>query len=294
MYPGQAGVRLTAVPFYAQDAYQCGPAALAGVLGAAGVHIAPSSLAPQVFLPGRRGSLQLELLAASRRAGRIPYVISDTPQALFAQLQAGRPVLVLQNLQTRSFPVWHYAVLVGFDTQTNRVLLNSGAEQGLAMSAPAFLRTWDWAGRWAMVALRPAEIPAGAAPSQYFEALVAFEAVAGGAASAPAWRSAMQRWPQDGRPYLALGNMEYARGALAQAADYYQRGLVVSPNDPALGNNLASVLGEAGCPRQGRQLLEPVLAALPAASPWRAEIQSTLAELALQPSLTGASCATLW
>ena len=72
MYPGHPHVQLSSVPFYPQEAYQCGPAALAGVLGAAGVAATPSSLAPQVYLPGRQGSLQLELMAASRRAGRIP------------------------------------------------------------------------------------------------------------------------------------------------------------------------------------------------------------------------------
>ena len=43
---------------------------MAGVLGASGVDIDPVTLTPQVFLPGRQGSLQIELLAATRRAGR--------------------------------------------------------------------------------------------------------------------------------------------------------------------------------------------------------------------------------
>ncbi len=282
MYPGQSRIRLSSVPFHPQEAYQCGPAALAGVLGAAGVDIGPSSLSPQVFLPGRQGSLQLELLGASRRAGRIPYIIADDPGSLFAELHAGRPVLVLQNLQTRHFPIWHYAVLVGLDAESNRVFLNSGTEQGLDMSAPSFLRTWDWAGRWAMVALRPGEMPAEVALSPYLEAVAAFEEVAGGIASAPAWKAALRQWPLDGRPYLALGNLAYARGALAVAMGYYRGGLVVSPGDPALANNLASVLGEVGSPEEGVSILQPILAAQPVASRWRVVMESTLAELSAQ------------
>ena len=155
-------IRLQGVPFYPQLEYECGPAALAGVLGASGVSATPATLSPQVYLPGRQGSLQVELMAATRRAGRIPYIVDGTPQALVAELAAGRPVLVLQNLQTRDFPVWHYAVLVGLDAAANRVYLNSGAEQSLPVAAPEFLRTWDWAGRWALVVLRPGELPAGA------------------------------------------------------------------------------------------------------------------------------------
>lgn len=293
MYAGQAPVRLTSVPFYPQQAYQCGPAALAGVLGASGVDTAPARLAPQVFLPGRQGSLQLELLGASRRAGRIPYVIEGEPRALFAQLLAGRPVLVLQNLQTRDFPVWHFAVLVGFDAAANRVMLNSGTERGLEMSAPAFLRTWDWAGRWAMVVLRPGELPADPALAPYLEAVASFEEVSGGTLSAPAWRAALQHWPQDATAYLALGNLAYASGDLPLAIDYYQRGLALSPADPALGNNLASVLGEAGCADGGVALLAPIQESLPADSNWHPVIADTLAELETTGKAEAAACPAL-
>jgi hypothetical protein len=62
---------LTTVPFYAQEDFQCGPAALAMAFGAAGKPIEPEALAPQVYLPGRQGSLQVEMLAATRRNGLI-------------------------------------------------------------------------------------------------------------------------------------------------------------------------------------------------------------------------------
>lgn len=291
MFPGQPRVLLESVPFYPQQAYQCGPAALAGVLAAVGVPADPAVLAPQVYLPGRRGSLQLELLAATRRAERIPYLVGGDQEELFAQLQAGRPVLVFQNLQTRHFPVWHYAVLVGLDPGTNRVFLNSGAERGLGMAAPAFLRTWDWAGRWAMVALRPGELPQRPVARRYLEAVAAFEIVAGSAAAKPAWRAALREWPQDPGPYLALGNQAYDRGNLFEAVDYYRSGLQRSDTDPALGNNLAAVLGELGCPLAGIALLGPIQASLAADSNWHPVLADTLAELAALPDTDSGSCA---
>src|SRR5690606_26559132 len=63
------------VPFHPQTEYQCGPAALATVLGASGVPITPEALVPQVYLPGREGRLQLELVPATPRARLIPYLI---------------------------------------------------------------------------------------------------------------------------------------------------------------------------------------------------------------------------
>lgn len=289
-----AALPASSVPFYAQTEFHCGPAALAGLLAAAGVETNPDLLAPQVYLPLRQGSLQVELLAATRRAGRVPYIIVDDPQNLIAELEAGRPVLVLQNLRTRHFPVWHYAVLVGFDLSRNRLYLNSGTQQGLAMQAPKFLRTWDWGGRWAMVALRPGELPAMPQAQAYAAAVADFEAVAGLAAAVPAWQTAVDRWPADAWPHLALGNQAYAIGDLAGAVTHYRRGLALERDNFALRNNLASVLGELGCARSG----EAVASRLPQDTPenaaqWQWLIAQTRSELAARQGQDPDSCAAL-
>ena len=267
-------------PFHPQEENQCGPAALATVLGAAGVETTPEALSPGLYLPAREGSLQVEILGAARRAGRIPYLLDASPRALVGELESGRPVLVLQNLRTPGFPAWHYAVLVGLDVRRNELRLNSGATAGLAVPAPRFLRTWDWAGRWAMVALRPGEFPAAPDPARYLATVADFEAVAGGAAALPAWQAAAQRWPDRPGPLLALGNAAHGRGDTAAAAHYFRAGLALRPGDPVLTNNLASVLGEAGCPRAGEALLQPVADTLADGSEWRGALQETRAELA--------------
>lgn len=277
--PQSGAMLLEQVPFHPQTEYQCGPAALATVLGASGKPISPESLVPQVYLPGRKGSLQLELVAATRRAGRIPYTVERTPEALLDELRAGRPVLVLQNLLVRTVPRWHYAVLVGADPARNWMILNSGTERGLTMRAPKFLRTWDWGGRWGLVTLRPGELPARAEPATYLAAVADFEAVAGTNAAAPAYRAALQRWPQDPRPRLALGNQAYAAGDRVAAARHFRDGLKLAPGDPVLGNNYASVLGELGCRAEARAVLETLHAVLPADNRWREQLAATRKEV---------------
>ena len=97
-------VELTAVPFFPQEAYQCGPAALATVLNSSGLNVTPEALAPQVYLPERQGSLQFELLAAARRHGRVPYVLRPQLETLVTEVASGHPVLVLQNLGVAALP----------------------------------------------------------------------------------------------------------------------------------------------------------------------------------------------
>ena len=278
------------VPFHSQTDHQCGPAALAMVLGASGVAITPEALVPQVYLPGREGSLQLELVAATRRAGRIPYVVQASPDALIAQLREGRPVLVLQNLLTRSVPRWHYAVLVGSDQTRNRLILHSGTRKGLEVTAPKFLRTWDWAGRWAVVVLRPGELPAEAEPAAYLSSVADFERVTGADAAQPAYEAALRRWPADPRVHLALGNAAHATGELDGAARHYRDGLAQAPADPVLGNNYASVLGELGCRVEARAALDAAFRASGEQGRWNAQLGATASELAASTAMRSAAC----
>lgn len=284
-------VRLDDVPFHPQTRYQCGPAALATVLGASGVDITPEALVPQVYLPARQGSLQVELLAATRRAGRIAYPVESTSEALVAELDAGRPVLVLQNLLVRTVPRWHYAVLVGADPDSNRFILNSGARKGLPVRASSFLRTWNWADRWGMVALRPGEMPVRAEPVRYLSAVAEFESVAGAAKARPAYLAASKRWPDDPHVHLALGNQAYADGKKRSAARHYRTGLRHAPGDAVLANNLASVLGELGCARQARGVLDSVDPA--ANAQWQEQLSRTRRELDAVPRGDSRGCAVL-
>ena len=81
-------VLLNDTPFFPQTDYQCGPAALATVLQAQGIDIAPADLSPGVYLPGRKGSLQVEMVAAARRYRSLPYVLD----ASFTACESLRPV----------------------------------------------------------------------------------------------------------------------------------------------------------------------------------------------------------
>lgn len=273
-------VVLESVPFYPQTRYQCGPAALAGLLGSAGVDITPEELSPQVFVPERKGSLQIELVAATRRAGRIAYKIDPDLRSMIRELEDGRPVLVLQNLGTHHYPVWHYALVVGIDPARNQVYLNSGKEERKAMRARTFQRTWDWSDRWALIALTPGELPAAGDPLHYFRAVAAFEDVSDDLRAArTAWDAAIPQWPDDPHPHLALGNLALKMGDHDEAITHFRRGLELRPGDAVLENNLAEALAAAGCPHTAEIRLAAYLEGLDTGSPWYEDLSETLSAL---------------
>ncbi len=240
-------VELTDTAFFPQDDYQCGPAALATVLHSTGAARSPDTLAKQVYLPARRGSLQPELLAATRRAARIPYIIDPSLQALRAELDAGRPVLVLQNLGLDLLPVWHYAVVIGLQPDADRVVLRSGTERRHIVPAREFLRTWRLAENWAMVVLRPGELPTVVDPSRYLQAVASSERYLSPAERKAAYRVVLGRWPADPTARFGLAYSLHLAGELAAAESAYIALLDGHPRHAAAFNNLADVLRKRGC-----------------------------------------------
>jgi tetratricopeptide (TPR) repeat protein len=242
-----AQVELESTPFFPQSDYQCGPAALATVLAADAIDVTPDELVPEVYLPGRRGSLQVELIAATRARGRLPYLLPPQPDALLAELAAGRPVLVLQKLGAGPWPGWHYAVLVGYDRATGSVLLRSGTTRRLEMSARRFFWSWDRGGRWAMLALEPGAMPSRPDMRRYVDAAAGLEAVGRLDDAARAYRAASLRWPDASLPWLGLANVAYARNDLLTAQSLYEEALARDAADVAARNNHAEVLLQLGC-----------------------------------------------
>jgi tetratricopeptide (TPR) repeat protein len=248
-----ARVELESTPFFPQQDYQCGPAALATVLVASGAQVAPDELLAEIYLPGRKGSLQAELIAATRARGRLPYLLPPSFDDLLAQLAAGHPVLVLQKTGAGPWPGWHYAVVIGYDAPRDRLLLRSGTESQLEMSATNFRATWDRADRWAITVLEPGRLPARADFGRYMEAAASLEAVGRLDDAEPAYLAAAQHWPGESLPRLALANIALARGDEAVAQRELRAALSLAPDDVAARNNLAEVLRSMGCLEAARR-----------------------------------------
>jgi tetratricopeptide (TPR) repeat protein len=236
---------LTQVPFFAQEDYECGPAALAMVAQAAGVKVTPDTLVSQVYLPGRKGSLQPEMLAATRRQGLMAYPLKPAFEDVLREVAAGHPVLVFQNLAFAVYPVWHYAVVVGFDREQKLLWLHSGRTERMAISWSAFENTWARGRHWAMLALQPSELPATADADTYVNAAAALERV-NAASAQKAYNTALQRWPDDRAAMLGAGNTAYALGQREAAAKAYRQTVNKHPDFADGWNNLAQVLMELG------------------------------------------------
>ena len=264
-------VELGKVPFFPQEDYQCGPAALATVLAFSGVPVTPEPLVSQVFLPSRQGSLQIEMLATARRYGRVSYQLAPSYADVLREVAAGNPVVVLQDVGPM-FTQWHYAVINGFDYPSGTLYLRSGTRAREESPFTAFERTWMKSGYWAMVVTPPDRIPVTATEERWVAALLAMSRSAGPEASMKGYAAALERWPANLPAAIGLANLYHVSGAHADAVRVLRAAQERHPQSVIVLNNLAQALSDQG--RHAEALAQIEKASDPQ-SPFAAEVRST-------------------
>jgi hypothetical protein len=233
------------VPFYPQKAFQCGPASLASVLSWSGIPVDPEVVEGQVFTPSRKGSLQSAMISGARRHGRIAYSVSG-PDALLREIVAGHPVVVLQNLGLSWFPVWHYAVVVGYDLDEGALVLHSGETPGKRVPLRVFENTWARSDHWGLLVLPPGHFPATATEDTFVSALIGLENAGQWRAAVQGYQAALTRWPGSLGALMGLGNSYYALGDKTAATTAFREATRRFPTNGSAFNNLAHVLWEQG------------------------------------------------
>jgi len=270
-----ASAEISGVRFYPQRRFQCGPAALATVLSYRGFDVSATELVDEIFLPGREGSLRTEIVTAARARGLIAYRIPPTLRALLVELDAGRPVLVMQNLGLDWIPRWHFSVAVGYSHETGDIILRSGtiARHGIPFST--FEKTWARSDYWGLMVLKPDEVPVSAEPLEYLRAADALENRGNIVAAARAYETAVSRWPDNHLALVASGNAAFQLGEFTIAELAFRRAIDLQKGSVPAWNNLANTLAKRCCIDIARQAARCALKL----SPENPDILETIGEV---------------
>ena len=151
------GQLITGVPFIAQEAFQCGPAALAMVLQYYGARVDQDEIAREIYLPSIRGTLNLDLEFYARRRGFQARAFQGTLARARDELRRGRPLIVFQDLGFAAYPVPHFAVLLGYDDRAGVVVLHSGTNPYRVVSYTEFEASWARRRGWTLLITPPGE-----------------------------------------------------------------------------------------------------------------------------------------
>ncbi len=280
------------LPFFPQEKWQCGPASLASVLNYRGIDISPEILKEQVFLPQKKGSLQIELKGAVRNANLIPYQLEGGLENLFKEIEAGNPVIVLQNLGFNWLPTWHYAVVKGFNADKQKLILNSGKIENYELDVSTFMLTWERANYWGITIMPANQLPATGSPEKIIKEIHVLEQIGKTDFAHMAYQAVLNLWPDESQALFSEGNYYFSKKQIKESQQAFERIVLKNPNNIAAWNNLAYVYAEQHCRQHAYNTLNH---ALEIASPNEKKVlQSSLEDLAVNSSSKNArQCSTI-
>lgn len=205
------------------------------------------------------------MVAAARRLGLFAVPVDDVP-SLLAEVAAGHPVVVFQNLGLSWVPRWHYSVVRGYDLDHQTIVQHSGITADRVTDLNAFERTWARGEYWALVLLPPDVAPATGTEQEFLEAALGLERAQNNDGAAKAYETTLRRWSRNFAAWMGLGNTEYARDQFQAAALAFEQATQVAPADPAAWNNLAYAYTALGRKREAVSAAERAVATAPTAA----------------------------
>lgn len=138
------------VPFFPQAPNECGPAALASLLGFFGHRVTPSAIAAEVYEPAAGGSSTVAMLTYGARHQLPIQTLRGDLADVYREIDANRPLIALHR-QGLPFRDYHYIVVTGYDPRDGTVYGYSGRNPRAHWSSAEFARRWSAADNWLLV-----------------------------------------------------------------------------------------------------------------------------------------------
>lgn len=169
--------------------------------------------------------------------------IESTKRAdLFELLDGEIPVIVLLNQGTAASPVWHYAVVIGFDIDRQLVILRSGRTKREVMKISTFYEFFKNGGHWKLIAVPTTMVPPGVSEDTYIKSAYDLEQTLDDEIVQFAYETAVKKWPQSLMVKLAAANYFFDKYHYEIAHDLYADVLKQDADEPIALNNMAETL----------------------------------------------------
>lgn len=224
-------------PFIEQNAGHCGPATLTMAILSTGRMADLQEITEQVYTPNAKGTLQTDMITTARRQGMVAVEIHGL-QALLAELEAGRNVVIFENLGIKWMPQWHYALVTGYDLQLKNLTMHSGPHANQKIDIGQFELAWKQADYWGLVILKPGELSSSAGEIAHLQAAAALEQMNKLTEAGLTYLSVLRKWPRSLIAHIGMGNIYYKMEDYNTAVDFLRMATMIDPDSKAALHNL--------------------------------------------------------
>jgi len=128
------------VPFFKQDKYECGPAALACVYNFLGVKQDTEEISKRIYSREQKGSLNLQLLIDAREQGLTATMYSGSFEKVRDAVDSQTPLILMISEGGDSL---HYVVVVGYEGHDlSTIVVHDGYEPFKKYSRETLEEKW--------------------------------------------------------------------------------------------------------------------------------------------------------
>jgi len=239
-------IHLSDVPFFPQEPLLCGPAALATVIHFYDQKTTPGLLTERLWTPEVEGTFGIDMVSATRTKNLLAIDAPANLEELLLLTSQGWPSIHLLNLGFKKLPQWHYAVLVGYDLNSQEVLLRSGRVRVRKMSFKHFLRAKDLADNWSLVPATLESIPRLDNWRPVYKELLNVAEVKP-SLKHQLFSAGNNVYPDQWQFVFAYANTMFELNQFSKSTHAYESAIKLSPNSASVWNNLAYSQAEQGC-----------------------------------------------
>ncbi len=137
------------VPFFRQEAYQCGPSSLAGVLNYWGTKVSPEEIADDIYSKSARGTLDVDMVLYAERGGLYANQYKGNWEDLRQSIDKGYPVIVLVDYGFLVYQAYHYMNIIGYNERG--IIADSGSDRHKFIPRKDFIRSWQKTDFWTLL-----------------------------------------------------------------------------------------------------------------------------------------------
>jgi ABC-type bacteriocin/lantibiotic exporter with double-glycine peptidase domain len=146
------GHYIDGVPFYRQQEYSCGPAALASILAYWGRPVDLGQITAAVYIPKLRGTLPTDMENFMRNVSFETISATGTLEEIKSDIRKGLPVICLLDLGFSLYRQPHYVTVLGFDDVNAVLIVHDGLQANRVITYGSFEKEWSRAGHWMLTA----------------------------------------------------------------------------------------------------------------------------------------------
>jgi len=141
------------VPFFPQEEFQCGPAALASVLNYWNAGVTPEEVGEEIFSKSARGTVTIDMILYARKKGFYAEQFRGSMEKVRDSVNSGYPLIVLVDFGFSVVQVNHFMVLNGYTE--DGVVVHSGKTANKFLREKDFITAWEKTGYWTLLIRKP-------------------------------------------------------------------------------------------------------------------------------------------